>query len=100
MEHSSLDAVIVGAGAAGLAAARVLRESGVEFAVLEARERIGGRIFTRHDSSLPVPIELGAEFVHGVAPELREIARDAALAIVDNDGQQWQSNGRVLTSLR
>jgi len=96
VEHSSLDIVIVGAGAAGLAAARVLRESGVEFAVLEARERIGGRIFTRHDSSLPVPIELGAEFVHGVAPVLREIARDAALAILDNGGQRWQSNGRVL----
>ncbi|HKW47995.1 MAG TPA: NAD(P)/FAD-dependent oxidoreductase [Gemmatimonadaceae bacterium] len=92
-EHSSVDVIIVGAGAAGLAAARVLRESGVEFAVLEARERIGGRIFTRHDSSLAVPIELGAEFVHGVAPELREIARDAALAILDNGGQRWQSNG-------
>lgn len=93
MEHASIDVVVIGAGVAGLAAAHVLRESGVEFAVLEARERIGGRVFTRHDSSLPVPIELGAEFVHGVAPELREIARDATLAILDNGGQRWQSNG-------
>lgn len=96
MEHSSIDVIIVGAGVAGLAAARVLRESGVEFAILEARERIGGRIFTRHDPLLPVPIELGAEFVHGVAPELREIAREAALAILDDGGQRWQSNGHAL----
>ena len=96
VEHSSVDVVIIGAGAAGLAAARELHDSGVEFGVLEARERIGGRIFTRHDASLPVPIELGAEFVHGVAPELREIGRDAALGILDNGGQRWLSNGRTL----
>ena len=74
----------------------MLRDSGVEFAILESRERIGGRIFTRHDPSLPVPIELGAEFVHGVAPELREIASKAALAILDNGGQRWRSNGHAL----
>jgi len=99
MEHSRIDVVIIGAGAAGLAAGRLLRDAGVEVAILEARERIGGRIFTRHDASLPVPIELGAEFVHGVAPELREIASAASLAILDNSGQRWQTNGHVLRHL-
>ena len=96
VDHSSIDVVIVGAGAAGLAAARVLRDASLNIAVLEARERIGGRIFTRRDASLAVPIELGAEFVHGVAPELREIASEATLAILDNGGQRWQSNGHLL----
>src|SRR5205814_3622144 len=51
---------------------------------------------TRRDPSLAVPIELGAEFVHGVAPELREVAREAALAIVDIGGQRWYSSRGVL----
>jgi len=99
VERSRVEAAIIGAGVAGLEAARVLHGAGVEFAVLEARERIGGRVFTRRDPLLPVPIELGAEFVHGTAPELREIAREARLAIVDIDGQRWQSNGRTLRRL-
>ena len=99
MKRSRVEAAIIGAGVAGLEAARVLHEAGVDVAVLEARERIGGRVFTRQDPLLPVPIELGAEFVHGSAPELREIARDARLAIVDIDGQRWQSNGRTLRRL-
>ena len=96
MERSTVEVVIVGAGVAGLEAARVLRDAGVDVVVLEARERIGGRLFTRRDPTLPVAIELGAEFVHGSAPELREIARDAHLAIVDIDGERWQSTGRSL----
>jgi len=36
--------------------------------VLEARDRVGGRIFTRREPDLPVPLELGAEFVHGRSP--------------------------------
>jgi phytoene dehydrogenase-like protein len=42
------DTLIIGAGAAGLAAARLLAGAGQRIAVLEARDRIGGRIFTRH----------------------------------------------------
>jgi len=99
VERSTVEVVIVGAGVAGLEAARVLHDASIDLVVLEARERIGGRIFTRRDPSLPVPLELGAEFVHGAAPELREIARDAQLAIVDIDGERWQSNGGSLRPL-
>jgi monoamine oxidase len=91
-----VDVAILGAGVAGLEAARVLDEHKVDFIVLEARERIGGRIFSVRDESLPVSIELGAEFVHGRAPELRDIAHDARLAVADIDGQRWQSqHGRL-----
>ena len=59
------DVLVVGAGIAGLAAAERLAASGRRVLVLEARDRIGGRIHTAHDPELATPIELGAEFVHG-----------------------------------
>ena len=55
--------VVVGAGMAGLAAARRLTDEGVRVTVLEARERIGGRVCT--DTSLGVPVDLGAAWIHG-----------------------------------
>ena len=63
------DAVIIGAGAAGLAAARELSGAGKRVCILEARPRTGGRIHTLHVPDLPLPIELGAEFIHGEAHE-------------------------------
>ena len=54
--------VVIGAGAAGLAAARALHDAGIDVQVLEARNRIGGRVFTVTDSQTTRPIELGAEF--------------------------------------
>jgi monoamine oxidase len=56
--------IVVGAGLAGLGAARVLTDAGVPVVVLEARDRIGGRVHT--DTSLGVPIDLGASWIHGV----------------------------------
>jgi phytoene dehydrogenase-like protein len=58
------DVVVVGAGVAGLAAARALALGGQRVVVLEARDRIGGRTWT--DSSLGVPVDLGASWIHGV----------------------------------
>jgi monoamine oxidase len=58
------DAIVVGAGAAGLAAADRLREAGLDATVVEARDRVGGRAWTSYDIA-PHPVELGAEFVHG-----------------------------------
>ncbi len=67
---SSSDVLIIGAGIAGLAAAAELAASGSRVVLLEARDRIGGRIFTLHSSDIEAPVELGAEFVHGRPPEL------------------------------
>jgi monoamine oxidase len=56
------DIVIVGAGAAGIAAARWLQEQGQRPLVLEARDRVGGRAWT--DSSLGVPVDMGCAWLH------------------------------------
>jgi len=66
-EYGAMDGdavVVIGAGVAGLAAADALRDAGAAVQVLEARDRIGGRVCT--DTSWGVPVELGAAWVHGV----------------------------------
>jgi monoamine oxidase len=83
------EVVVIGAGAAGLAAASALHAAGVEFAVLEARDRVGGRIFTRRDSRTGAPIELGAEFIHGSADDLQTVLQEAGLRTIEIDGPRW-----------
>lgn len=58
------ETIVIGAGAAGLAAARELHDSGRSVTVLEARDRVGGRAWTSYDLAAH-PVELGAEYVHG-----------------------------------
>ena len=66
IEHAraSSRVVIVGAGAAGLAAARWLQERGFNPLVLEARDRVGGRIHTI-EMDHGAPVDLGAAYIHG-----------------------------------
>jgi monoamine oxidase len=93
---SSCDVVIIGAGAAGLAAANQLIDAGKSVIVLEARDRPGGRILTLRDERSPVAIELGAEFIHGDAPSTQRLLNEARLASYDADGEQWQAqHGRL-----
>ncbi|HKG61718.1 MAG TPA: FAD-dependent oxidoreductase [Pyrinomonadaceae bacterium] len=76
--NEDADVLIIGAGAAGLAAARELSRAGISVIVVEARDRIGGRINTHFASW---PIELGADFVHGKPPETLQIAERAHRAV-------------------
>ena len=93
---ASADVVVIGAGVAGLAAASELRARGVRVIVLEARDRIGGRILTQRVPGLSLPIELGAEFLHGDAPDTGRIASEAGLARVDVVGERWRRDrGRL-----
>lgn len=77
------DVIIIGAGAAGLAAAQILSSHGCSALILEARNRIGGRIHTFRDRTLKVPIEQGAEFIHGRPRVTWELVRQAGLKTVD-----------------
>ncbi|KAI4983261.1 hypothetical protein ZWY2020_023753 [Hordeum vulgare] len=61
--------IIVGAGPAGLTAARHLRRQGFAVTVLEARDRIGGRVYTDR-TSLSVPVDLGASIITGVEADI------------------------------
>jgi len=94
-----LPIVIVGAGVAGLAAARALHKRGHAVCVLEARSRIGGRTWSRHDPAAAAPIELGAEFVHGDAPHTQHIVRAAGLDVLPSAGGFWAArSGRLSRS--
>ena len=96
---TDVDVVIIGAGVSGLAAAKRLTEAGVSTTILEARNRIGGRIYTTRDERTPLPIEMGAEFVHGSAPELVEIVRASKLVVADTLGERWRSERGKITNL-
>lgn len=92
-----MDVAIIGAGVAGLAAARELVRAGLRVAVLEARDRVGGRILTVRPGPSAMPIELGAEFIHGRSPAIWEIARAAGLLVVEAAEGQWHARNGTLT---
>ncbi|HYD51748.1 MAG TPA: NAD(P)/FAD-dependent oxidoreductase [Gemmatimonadaceae bacterium] len=94
-----LDAVVVGAGVAGLAAARRLRDAGARTLVLEARTRVGGRILTVHPPDLPIAVELGAEFLHGASQVVEAIARAHRLPAVEVTGERRRATARGLAPL-
>lgn len=96
MQKTDADVVIIGAGAAGLAAARELSQAGLRLAILEARGRIGGRICTLRDSSLRLPLELGAEFIHGKPEEVWQIVRAAALTVTEVTDNFWYAHDGVI----
>ena len=96
MEQNRSDIIIIGAGMAGLEAARCIGEAGHNAIVLEARDQIGGRVFTVRDSA-DCPIELGAEFIHGRPPEIWELIKSAKLDTREVKGDQWRLQGAELT---
>ena len=70
---------VVGAGFAGLAAAELLARNGVEVVVLEARDRVGGRVWSRRLENGAV-VEMGAEFILPGADTLDDLATGLGLS--------------------
>jgi monoamine oxidase len=91
MANDFWDIVIIGAGVAGLAAAAELARSGRSILILEARDRIGGRAWTRHEPELSAPIELGAEFIHGRVIETLELLQEVGKTALDTSGAHWSA---------
>ena len=104
MKSPVVDVIVVGAGIAGLAAMQRLDAAGMDVLVLEARERLGGRIFTQQHKGYPV--ELGAEFVHGRPPEMLEIIRSAGLKPAEISGEfrskiggHWEDSDNLMSEV-
>src|ERR1700758_2502346 len=94
MEVKGKRILVIGAGMAGLTAARQLAEAGRKVLVLEARDRVGGRIRTRRMEG--EILELGAEFIHGRPPELWDLIHEAGLETYALDGKNvCYKNGKL-----
>nr|WP_244897542.1 NAD(P)/FAD-dependent oxidoreductase [Mycobacterium alsense] len=80
--------LVVGAGMAGLSAARGLADAGWPVRVIEARDRIGGRVCTSRDWD--VPLEMGASWIQGTTDNpLMELAARARARLVPTDYYGW-----------
>lgn len=97
-KSSKANILIIGAGIAGLAAARQLQSSGFHVTVLEGRNRIGGRIYT--DRNLGLPIDLGASWIHGINKNpIAKLAQDFKINIQKTNYDNihlYGSNGKRL----
>ncbi len=89
--------IIVGAGVAGLMAARELAKAGKKVLILESRNRIGGRIMPLDEAEFGYPAQGGAEWVHGAAPVTRALVKEAGLSIISEEGEIWSARSGQLT---
>jgi monoamine oxidase len=102
MTGATYDVLVLGAGIAGLAAARALAQAGRRVALVEARDRVGGRIHTEHAfldgrSGSTVPVELGAEFIHGLPKDLWDLVAEAGLETLERGGSRLRQDAGGLT---
>jgi monoamine oxidase len=85
--------IVIGAGVAGLMAARELAVAGRQVVVLEGTDRIGGRINTIQPPGFSCPVETGAEFVHGKLPVTRQLLKEAGIYTQAVSGRMLRVQG-------
>ncbi|MDB5199468.1 MAG: FAD-dependent oxidoreductase [Chitinophagaceae bacterium] len=84
------DIIIIGAGAAGLMAAKIASRAKKKVCILEARNRIGGRVHTLIKNGFSKSVEAGAEFIHGKLPVTISLLKEAGIKYYETDGELWQ----------
>src|SRR5438105_4056195 len=89
LRESQADAIVVGAGVAGLAAAETLARGGLQVILLEARDHVGGRLWTSRTGDGHA-VELGAEFIHGMPPAMFRRIAAARLRTREVTGDMWR----------
>jgi monoamine oxidase len=89
--------IVLGGGVAGLSAALDLAATH-SVTLLEAKERLGGRILTGRSSN-GIPVEMGAEFIHGCEPHLMRLLKAAALQTHEVPDRHWTNSGAGLIEL-
>ncbi|WP_276134928.1 flavin monoamine oxidase family protein [Polluticoccus soli] len=89
MKHDA-DAIVVGAGAAGLMAAWHLAQAGRKVLIVEANDKPGGRINTLHNAGFSHYVEAGAEFVHGELPFTLQLLKEAGIEYTPMSGELLQ----------
>ena len=89
--------IVIGGGAAGLMAAYTLSKAGIPVTLLEARDRLGGRIHTIQGSGFAQPVEAGAEFVHGHLPLTLQLLKEAGTGREETGGGIWRAQDGRLT---
>lgn len=95
MPDNDAEFLVLGAGAAGLTAARELARHGKTI-VLEARDRVGGRLHTIRPTGHPIPIEMGPEFIHGDAVETFSLLDEAGLIAHDIPDRHFDGTKRPI----
>ena len=89
--------IIIGAGASGLAAGRALAGKGYHVTVLEANDRVGGRIHT-WDKGFSRPVELGAEFIHGNLKETLSLLEEMKVTPISVKGTHFSVSPHEITT--
>lgn len=100
-ELTGIRVIVIGAGISGLGAAKALRDQGAEVVVLEALDRIGGRIHT--DNSMGAPFEYGAGWIHGPSAKnpitgLAKAVQGNTFVTDDDNDQIFDGSGKILTA--
>ncbi|WP_158277330.1 NAD(P)/FAD-dependent oxidoreductase [Opitutus sp. ER46] len=96
MQTRKTDVVVIGGGVAGLAAAGELRRRGYRVQLLEARDRLGGRIWTERRAGWPEPVEKGAQFVHAGNDALWDVLRRHRIRVQRVPERHWRKEGKSL----
>ncbi|HEY9204747.1 MAG TPA: NAD(P)/FAD-dependent oxidoreductase [Candidatus Methanoperedens sp.] len=93
------DVIIIGGGASGLEAGKEIAKAGKKVYVLEARNRLGGRIHTLTVPGFSTPLEAGAEFVHGDMPATQSLLKEGGIKFYPITGKYYMiKNGKFRKS--